>query len=55
VQQGAELSYLLLHDPDFRRVRREHLFEVGKRIRLKKNIEALSRMLTSIDGSEFDY
>lgn len=55
VQQGAELSYLLLHDPDFRRVRREHLFEVGKRVRLKKNIDALSRMLTSIDGSEFDY
>jgi hypothetical protein len=24
VQQGAELSYLVLHDPDFRRVRREH-------------------------------
>src|SRR2546429_7260828 len=25
VQQGAELSYLILHDPDFRKVRREHL------------------------------
>jgi len=25
VQHGAELSYLILHDPDFRRVRREHL------------------------------
>jgi len=24
VQQGAELSYLILHDPDFRRVRRDH-------------------------------
>ena len=30
VQQGAELSYLILHDPDFRRVRREHLIETGK-------------------------
>ena len=30
VQQGAELSYLILHDPDFRRVRREHLVETGK-------------------------
>ena len=24
VQQGAELSYLILHDPEFRRVRRDH-------------------------------
>src|SRR5579885_1712257 len=55
VQQGAELSYLLLHDPDFRRVRREHLIEVGRRVRLKENIAALSRMLKSIDGCEFDY
>jgi hypothetical protein len=55
VQQGAELSYLLLHDPDFRRVRREHLIEVGKRVRLKQNIGALSRMLKSIDGCDFDY
>ena len=39
VQQGAELSYLLLHDPQFRtRVRRDDLVEVGKRIRLKENI-----------------
>jgi hypothetical protein len=34
VQQGAELGYLILHDPDFRRVRREHLVETGRRIRL---------------------
>src|SRR3981189_3796831 len=46
VQQGAELAYLLLHDPEFRnRVRREHLVEVGKRIRLKENIELLYSML----------
>ena len=32
VQQGAELSYLILHDPGFRGVRREHLIETGKRI-----------------------
>ena len=38
VQQGGELAYLLLHDPDFRRVRRDQLIEVGKRIRLKANI-----------------
>src|SRR5947207_13298946 len=46
VQQGGELAYLLLHDPEYRRVRREHLIEVGKRIRLKDNIQLLSRFLT---------
>jgi hypothetical protein len=34
VQQGAELSYLILHDPEFRRVRREHLIETGTGIRV---------------------
>src|SRR5438105_8856079 len=48
VQQGAELAYLLLHDPEFRsRVRCEHLHEVGKRIRLKENIDLLHRILDS--------
>ena len=42
VQQGGELAYLLLHDPEYRRVRSEHLVEVGKRIRLKQNIRLLS-------------
>ena len=47
VQQGAELAYLLLHDPEFRsRVRREHLYEVGKRIRLKENIGLLYEILS---------
>ena len=57
VQQGAELSYLLLHDPEFRsRVRREHLIEVGKRIRLKENIELLYTMLEKgIEGYHFDF
>src|SRR6266849_3386584 len=46
VQQGAELAYLLLHDPEFRtRVRREHLYDVGKRIRLKDNIRLLYEAL----------
>jgi HAD superfamily phosphoserine phosphatase-like hydrolase len=45
VQQGGELAYLLLHDPDYRCVRKEHLIEVGKRIRLKQNIRELSRFL----------
>jgi HAD superfamily phosphoserine phosphatase-like hydrolase len=56
VQQGAELSYLLLHDPEYRQVRREHLMEVGKRIRLKRNIDVLARMLEAgIDGHEFTF
>ncbi len=55
VQQGAELSYLLLHDPDFRRVRREHLIETGKRIRLKQNIRLLSELLEDINGHRFAF
>src|SRR5437870_10405267 len=45
VQQGGELAYLILHDPEFRRVRREHLIEVGKQIRLKQNIQLLTKFL----------
>src|SRR5215203_311333 len=52
VQQGGELAYLLLHDPDFRRVRKEHLVEVGKRIRLKANIALLSQILSDIEGRQ---
>jgi hypothetical protein len=48
VQQGAELAYLLLHDPEYRRVRREHLHEVGRRIRLKQNIHSLTRLLDGL-------
>src|SRR4051794_30226756 len=36
VQQGAELAYLLLHDPEYRRVRSGDLAEVGRCIRLKQ-------------------
>ena len=56
VQQGAELSYLLLHDPQFRHVRREHLINAGKRIPLKENIELLYRILDeSIPGFHFNF
>ena len=55
MQQGAELAYLLLHDPEYRRVRREHLFEVGKRVRLKRNLPLLSRVLNSLDGYGFAF
>src|SRR5713101_8055745 len=54
-QQGAELSYLLLHDPEYRCVRKEHLIEVGKRIRLKQNIRLLSELLQDIDGHRFSF
>src|SRR5277367_6931977 len=57
VQQGAELAYLLLHDPEFQtRVRKEHLFKVGKAIRLKENISLLYQILESgIEGYHFDF
>lgn len=57
VQQGAELAYLLLHDPEFRaKVRKEHLHEVGKRIRLKGEIKLLYQILKNgVDGHEFDF
>src|SRR5687767_5340969 len=55
VQQGGELAYLLLHDPDYRCVRKEHLIEVGKRIRLKQNIRLLSRLLEGVAGHRFSF
>jgi len=56
VQQGGELAYLLLHDPEFRKVRREHLYEAGKRVRLKPNIDALYDFLSDeVEGCHFDF
>ncbi|HXX99580.1 MAG TPA: hypothetical protein VEI54_01590, partial [Candidatus Limnocylindrales bacterium] len=56
VQQGAELSYLILHDPGFRKVRREHLIETGKRIRLKHNVALFARSLDSLsDGFKISF
>ncbi len=55
VQQGGELAYLLLHDPEYRQVRKEHLYETGKRIRLKQNIPLLSRLLDALDGYRFSF
>ena len=56
VQQGGELAYLLLHDPEFRKVRREHLYEAGKRVRLKPNIDALYGFLSKeVEGFHFDF
>lgn len=55
VQQGGELAYLLLHDPEFRRVRKEHLIEAGKRVRLKENIHHLVQLLQDVDGHRFSF
>jgi len=55
VQQGAELSYLLLHDPEYRRVRREDLMQVGKQIRLKRNIHLLASLLSAVEGYHFEF
>jgi hypothetical protein len=56
VQEGAELTYLLRHDPEYRRVRRDDLVAVGRHIRLKQNIALLTRCLAQgIDGYRFDF
>ncbi len=56
VQQGAELAYLLRHDPAFRCVRREHLIETGKRVRLKKDIKRFVDCLeVGIDDYRFSF
>jgi HAD superfamily phosphoserine phosphatase-like hydrolase len=55
VQQGGELAYLMLHDPEYRRVRRGDLIEVGKRVRLKQNLRLLSQLLRELEGYEFPF
>ena len=56
VQEGAELTYLLRHDPEYRRVRRDDLIEVGRQIRLKRNIALLTQSLAEgIDEATFDF
>jgi HAD superfamily phosphoserine phosphatase-like hydrolase len=47
VQQGGELAYLLLNDPEFRPVRRHHLTEVGRKVRLKHNVRLLAPLLSA--------
>jgi len=56
VQQGGELAYLIRHDPEFRGVRREHLIETGRRVRLRNNIPALVEFLErGVDGYRFSF
>jgi phosphoserine phosphatase len=56
VQQGGELAYLIRHDPEFRGVRREHLIEAGRRVRLRSAIPALVAFLgQGLEGYRFSY
>jgi HAD superfamily phosphoserine phosphatase-like hydrolase len=56
VQQGGELAYLIRHDPQFRGVRREHLVEAGRRVRLKGAIHALVKFLEQgLEGCRFSF
>jgi len=56
VQQGGELAYLIRHDPAFRGVRREHLAEAGRRVRLRSDIPALVEFLKrGLDGFQFSF
>lgn len=56
VHQGAELAYLIRHDPDFRGVRRDHLVEVGRRVRLRRDIPALMEFLRrGVEGFQFSF
>ena len=56
VQQGGELAYLIRHDPEFRGVRREHLIEAGRLVRLKGAIPALVDFLAhGTQGYRFQF
>src|SRR5262249_34510668 len=56
VQQGGELAYLLVHDEAFQKVRLEHLWQVGKSVRLKYNIGLLAQFAASVqDGCRFSF
>ena len=56
VQQGGELAYLIRHDPEFRGVRRSHLEETGRRVRLRSNIPALLDFLErGLPGARFSF
>ena len=56
VQQGGELAYLIRHDPEYRGVRREHLVEAGRRVRLKGGLKPFVDFLArGVDGNEFSF
>jgi hypothetical protein len=50
------LANLIRHDPEFRGVRREHLVEAGRRVRLKDGLRAFVDFLArGLDGHEFSF
>jgi phosphoserine phosphatase len=56
VQQGGELAYLIRHDPDFRGVRRQHLIEAGRHVRIKEALPALLQTLRGgLQGNMFSF
>ena len=56
VNQGGELAYLIRHDPEFRGVRREHLIEAGRRVRLRKDIPVLMEFLRrGLEDCQFSF
>lgn len=56
VHQGGELAYLIRHDPEFRGVRREHLVEAGRGVRLKNHIPELVDFLAhGIEGYRYSF
>ena len=56
VQQGGELAYLIRHDPDFRGIRRRHLIEAGRHVRIKEALPALVETLRGgLHGSKFSF
>jgi HAD superfamily phosphoserine phosphatase-like hydrolase len=56
VHQGGELAYLIRHDPDFRGIRREHLVEAGRRVRLRNDLPVLMDFLNEgVEGFQFSF
>lgn len=56
VQQGAELAYLLRHDPDFRCVRKDLMEQAGRLVRLKRNVKEFVHVLSEgVPGYRFDF
>ena len=56
VQQGAELAYLLRHDPEFRSVRKEDLLAAGKHVRLKNNVDLLREFFEKgLESYKFEF
>ncbi|HEV8640198.1 MAG TPA: HAD family hydrolase [Methylomirabilota bacterium] len=55
-QPGAELAYLLRHDPELRCIRHQHLVEAGQRVRLKRHIPLFVDFLEhGVEGLRFSF